>query len=500
MAKSGSFKSNTGGYINIIVEWSSTQNLNENYTDVTSRTYLEYYNIYDGGSYCYSKINDKLIEYTGPTINEPSNTYHKTLIKTHTERVYHDSDGKKQCLIEAYYHYGGWYGSVYVEYMIASQTVTLDPIPPLGSKLGTINPFIIESGVSVPATKNVANYYDVLQISLKVDNNNYSIKNIEDYISSTIDFTEDLTNIYGDMPNNSAEFIFELLTYTNPLKTTQVGTTSSKTVIGTISAEGRSPTVSDFTYRAENTYLLTNDYSKLIQGYSDVIFNTITASANKGASISRYFVFSGTDQVEGINFPLTLEHAKSGDLKVVVEDSRGNQTILSKVVSIINYDKPTIKNDAKGLRVNSIGALVNFSFGGTFTNINFGSVPNEIICTYKYREFGTTNWLDGTSLVEITKSDNNWYFAGQLKGDKLVEGFTAEKSFEILLLLADTLLIELSEYLTTFQFTIASGEPHIAFGTNGISLRGLYDETKGGAIQIKGIPLVEFEEVPDLPE
>jgi hypothetical protein len=109
------------------------------------------------------------------------------------------------------------------------------PIDGAGSIFGTINNFTFDSsyGVgsafAVPCTKYSASYYDVLTI--KIDGSTVATRN--NYATGNVTFTNAelttaTTGVYARMASAiSKTFTFELRTYTDSSKTTQIGNNNS---------------------------------------------------------------------------------------------------------------------------------------------------------------------------------------------------------------------------------------------------------------------------------
>jgi len=115
------------------------------------------------------------------------------------------------------------------------------PVDGAGSTFGTVNNFTFDSsyGVgrafSVSCTKYNGSYYDVLTI--KIDGSTVATRN--NYASGNVTFTNGelttaYTGVYARMASAvSKTFTFELRTYTDSSKTTQIGNTATTTATGT---------------------------------------------------------------------------------------------------------------------------------------------------------------------------------------------------------------------------------------------------------------------------
>lgn len=124
---SGSFKSNTGTSLNLIVEWKSTPYQSSNSSVVTVNLYIESYALYAqdlGNNYININGNIKYFDCS----QSHGGGFTKRWIASHTYTVKHNSDGTKRCPIGAKWTFRGTYAGVYLEGISVSSSVTLDRI------------------------------------------------------------------------------------------------------------------------------------------------------------------------------------------------------------------------------------------------------------------------------------------------------------------------------------------------------------------------------------
>lgn len=130
MALSGTFQNYPVSSFGLYCEWSGTQSITGNYTDVTLKVYLSYYTL-DVGARSDStiSINGVSETYTAPAINDYSSGWKKKLLKTKTVRVSHNADGTKSgVVLSASWRFSGTYSGVSIGTITASATVTLNSI------------------------------------------------------------------------------------------------------------------------------------------------------------------------------------------------------------------------------------------------------------------------------------------------------------------------------------------------------------------------------------
>ena len=130
MALSGTFQNYPVSSFGLYCEWSGTQSITGNYTDVTLKVYLSYYTL-DVGARSDStiSINGVSETYTVPAIEDYSSGWKKKLLKTKTVRVSHNADGTKSSVaLSASWRFSGTYSGVSIGTITASTTVTLNSI------------------------------------------------------------------------------------------------------------------------------------------------------------------------------------------------------------------------------------------------------------------------------------------------------------------------------------------------------------------------------------
>ena len=355
-------------------------------------------------------------------------------------------------------------------------------IDPAGSSLGVINSFDVENNIPITVTK-YANYYDQLIVKI----NNTEIKKINDIDANyNLSFTpEELNLIYNLMTNfNSIQFTFELNTFENSTMQTQIGESSIIYANGNIT--NANPIFNNFEYNDTNavTYDLTNDTKTIIKGHSNLtitIDSNNKALAQKGATIKKYQLVVGEKQVEvdykdedTIN--LTINNVDNNVFIVYAIDSRGNSTPVQKSPSKYIVYNPITINKLEFIRDNQIDVTTKMHITGTFSNINFGAVQNEITLSYQYKQTDSSeNWTSGTTIIEVTTNGKNYSFEGYISGDEIA-GFNSEHSYLIDVKVTDKLSIRNNNNI------LPSGTPNIAIHKNGVAFGGSYDENLKNAL------------------
>lgn len=130
MALSGSYTYNFASYFWLRLDWSGTQSVSGNYTDVTAKLYFggSGYTVSSGTRPGSITIDGTKYNLTAPTVQK--NRDQTILLFQATKRVYHNADGTKSFALTASIDLkltlsGTYYGTV----TVPTQTYTLDTIP-----------------------------------------------------------------------------------------------------------------------------------------------------------------------------------------------------------------------------------------------------------------------------------------------------------------------------------------------------------------------------------
>lgn len=167
MALSGSFNNYPTGKFGLYCEWSGSQSVTGNYTDISLYVYLQFYTISVGArSDSTVAINGTSETYTAPAINDMSSTsWHKVLLKSKTVRVYHNANGTKTGVpLSASWRFSGTYSGVSIGTITASTTVDLNSIDRSAPSVSFSTGSITASGFTIYASSSATS--DVWQYSL----------------------------------------------------------------------------------------------------------------------------------------------------------------------------------------------------------------------------------------------------------------------------------------------------------------------------------------------
>ncbi len=125
---------------------------------------------------------------------------------------------------------------------------------------------------------------------------------------------------------------------------------------------------------------------------------------------------------------------------------------------------------------------VTLKLSGNIWNGNFGKEDNSIKeAIYKYKKTTDTEWIDGTTTLNVIKNGSTYSLEQDIAGDLGATGFDQEESYDI--------YVEVSDQLSTVSdtFTLGAGSPGIARYKNCVALGAPYDEAIGGRVQIQKV-------------
>ena len=386
-------------------------------------------------------------------------------VQTHQIRVNHNQEGNASVNISSSFNGGSW-GSA-----SGNKTVDLPQIP-RGSKItNTQKSFNLgDSLVILNITKYVDTYYDVLNISM----NNTTLRTVngvsDKYVFNPTD--TELNTIYNSVPNTDSQTItFTLTTYSNSDKTTQIGVASVYNITGKI--VDANPTLTGFDYEDTNplTINLSNDSSKIINGYSTLTVSNLVANANKGATL-KLVQINNVQYPYDTNFSVSIPNWSGNIITMYVFDSRNNSIKLEVPIGInyVDYKEKVIINKSC-TRYANINEESTLSFNGEWFNSSFGASNNQLSATYRYKQKGGDTWTQGTTNIDITVDGNTYSYSGYIKGDTN-NGFATENSYEIEITVTDSLS---SKSATTI---LVAGEPAMDIYHSNISIGGYYNESE----------------------
>lgn len=265
------------------------------------------------------------------------------------------------------------------------------------------------------------------------------------------------SSFYAQIPN--AKYGTCTLTCTTYSGDTQIGS-STTTFRATANENLCKPTVSGTVQDINQTTIaLTGESSKLVKYKSTAQVST-SISARNSATITKVTlngaIFDGTP----------ISNVETGTFEIVATDSRGYSTPLTITIPIVDYIPLSATSSFK--RDSNTSDDVTLTYSGNYFDDDFGEESNTLSLSYKYREKGSSTWIDGTTILNPTITDNTFNETIQLG-----EAFDYRKNWEFSLYYADEL---------------ANGNTGINDVLKGNGALEIY----GSAIKIFGTNLFEF--------
>lgn len=266
------------------------------------------------------------------------------------------------------------------------------------SALGTVANFNVGDSITIPITKYDSTFTDTLVISY----GSTTLKTVSGITNNAkVSFTSaELTTIYGLMSTvKSGTFTFTLTTKTG---SSTLGS-STKSATGSITNANPTFTAAQVTYADTNTTVvgITGNNQHIVQNKSSLTVYLESASGNKGASISKYDV-----TVNGVKKTATakgsipfgaVNTSQNTSITVVVTDSRGNTTTVSKTVTILAYSTPTYAVTLE--RLNNYEDETYLTVDASIASVNG---KNTLAISYKKKQNGGS-YGSATTLSNRTK-------------------------------------------------------------------------------------------------
>lgn len=297
-----------------------------------------------------------------------------------------------------------------------SQNVTIPTIP-RNSEFTSVPNFNIGTSFNVKL-KQYASFYDVLTIKI----GSSTIKTINAANSTQeISFTSsELDSIYSLTTNASyADFTFELKSYTDSNKTTQIGSTDSATSRGYII--NSEPTITSKTGSAANTQDLTGSASRIIK-YESIVTISVNFTLKNKATIDSVIINGTGATISGNTATATFNYPSNNVFDIKVIDSRGFTAQTTLTLEMVNYIQLTLKQDIK--RNQPTDGKVKIKYEGYYFDSSFGVVNNTLLVQYRSKcktdNGDFSDWLSLTPTIE-----NNSY-----SGELIVEGYDYQKEYE----------------------------------------------------------------------
>lgn len=468
MASSGSFNTSSYSGRYLTFNWSiASQDIGNN------RTVINWSVVGAGGSTTswYKAGNFKVV-INGSTVyetgqNDRISLYNGTTVASGQATIWHNSDGTKSfsASVEA-----GIY--TYARNVSGSGSWALTNIP-RQANLTSAPDFNDEQNPTINYSNpagNSANNLDAC-ISLTGSKDDVGYRAISKTGSSyTFNLTEAERNVLRNActTSNSRSVTFFVRTIIG-------GNTFYSTITKTLSIVNGNPTFSssNISYKDNNstTTAVTGNNQQLVQNLSKLLVTITSATAKKGASISKYEA-----TINGVTKTITsagnidygvINSSENLTLSVKVTDSRGNTTTATKTVTFLAWSLPSAVVSLK--RKNNYENETYLTVNASYSSLNS---KNSITITYAFKKSTDSSYGSATTISNNTKvtmsKDKNYAWNYQI-------------------------IIKDKFGTTTYNVTLAKGQFILFVDTKKLSVGINCFPTNNESLEINGCQVLEYD-------
>lgn len=401
MALNGSYQNGITGYT-VKTEWTATQNVEENYSDLTIKLYLicgYRYNLSIS-----TKTHYVYIDNTAYSINSSLYTNGNQTLKLgeFTKRIYHNSDGTKSVNLSSIVTFNANIRGRHVGTINGgSDTIELDKIPRMslikntidGSRyLNSLHTLHVDKFLTGNITHDI--WYIIYgDDATKTSNWNYIARNSSNL---DIEFVPTLDHI-NLQPNNDVMYIdFGIKTYKDGELFGEI--VYSKGWYFKI-PDSIQPFISNVEIVDANTK--TKALGVYVQNHSKLNIKT-TASGIAGSTIKNIKILAANQAFFGSDITTNeLNATGTVEIKIIATDSRNKTFSTTRNITVEPYFLPSI-NNFKGQRLEKDERTITIE-----RNFKMASIASKNPCNWKVerRQIGSSNWLtiqQGTDKVLTT--------------------------------------------------------------------------------------------------
>lgn len=408
------YTSGNGQPFGLYCTYTYSQNIAENYTDITVDAYVKYYSLEVYQRSGSVKINGTSKSFTSPSISDyPSNGVGQTKLTSQTVRVYHNADGTKNGVsLSVSWDVQITYVNTWYSNITASTTVNLPTIP-RASSISSAGNVTLPNNCSIKWTPASSTFK--YKIKFTLGDWTYTTGFISPATTSAYTYTgykisgtttANNTTIYKQLSSSTTGTMTATLTTYNS-SGTQIGSASSKTFTVTIPSDVV-PTVGTITLNPTDI----NSKNILVQNKNKITVSVSDCSAGSGSSIKSY-TFSGP----GISSTTTSRSVSGGPISntgtltytVKVTDNRGRTASKTATITCYAYSAPSFtsfsayRSDSSGT-ANSNGAYIKCSFGVNFASVNS---TNDVTVKIFYKKSTASSYSSTTVLTDSTSKSGS---------------------------------------------------------------------------------------------
>ena len=387
MALAGQITGVYRGYT-LQANWSATQNISGNYSDITIKHVLVIDSAYslniDSRSNTCS-ADGAAQSYSSPAINQEGGS---VTLGTTTHRVNHNADGSKTCTISDVFNINATLDGSKVPSITASGNITLDTIP----RQATITSATDFTDTGTPSLQysNAGGFTADAYLEFAPVDSGTQIMRRTAITGKSGTYTFVLTDAERETLRAACTGASMPVRYA--LLTIIGGKEYYSTLDRTMSMSDAAPILGEVSYKDANTatFAITGDDQVIIQRQSDLQVTFTAATAQKGATITSYeATFAGVTKTA--SSVVTLDFGKvdvSSDMPLVftVTDSRGLKTSTTLTVKVEPWWDPTSTIDLK--RLNNFEPETHVTATTWYASLD---AKNDVTISAKYRKAGSSD-------------------------------------------------------------------------------------------------------------
>lgn len=391
MALSGSI---SGSYRSWTVrsDWSATQSISGNYSDITVKHYLVLasgYSLNIGSRTNSCTVNGSTQNFTSGSINAKGTTVY---LGSTSYRVGHNADGTKSCSISTTFNIQATLSGTYVSAISASGTINLDTIPRAATVSKATN-FNDTGNPTITYSNPAGNSVSSLQAGIFLDGWT-DVAGYRDISKTGTSYTFNLTDaernaIRAATPNSNT------LTLRFYVRTVLGGQTYLNYTTATVTIVDGNPTFTA-SYQDTNSAIVavTGNDQLIVQTKSTLAVKVTNAAALKSASLTTATcVLNGTTysgNISGSSYTFNigaLDISSNATATVTVADSRGNTTTKTLTIQMISYYAPSAIITYE--RANNYYTPTTVNVDANYASVNGA---NSVTIKVRYKKTTVSTW------------------------------------------------------------------------------------------------------------
>lgn len=400
MALAGQITGVYRGYT-LQANWSATQNISGNYSDITIKHVLvigSAYSLNIGSRSNTCSVDGAAQSYSSPAINQKGGS---VTLGTTTHRVNHNADGSKTCTITDVFNVNATIDGSKVSSITASGNITLDAIP----RQATITSATDFTDTGTPSLQysNAGGFTADAYLEFAPVGSGTQIMRKSAITGKSGTYTFNLTDAERETLRAACTGVSMPVRYV--LRTIIGGQEYYSTLDRTMSMSDAAPILGEVSYKDANTatVAITGDDQVIIQRQSDLQVSFVAATPQKGATITEYSAtFAGVTKTA--SSAGTLDFGKvdvSSDMPLVFSatDSRGLKTSTTLTVKVEPWWEPTSTIELK--RKNNFEPETHVTANAWYASLGG---KNDVTITAKYRKAGSSNAWSTITLANGVES------------------------------------------------------------------------------------------------